>query len=130
MEPGSASDSAKLVVTVARGGQRRPLSALVAPFGRDGDERAAIVFLSDPDGGAETREQALERLFGLTPAEARLAASLASGHSLQASAKAAGVTHHTARTHLKHIFVKTQTKRQAELVRLLVGSPAALVRDA
>ena len=36
------------------------------------------------------------------------------------------ITLNTARTHLKQVFEKTGTKRQAELVRLLLQSPAAL----
>jgi DNA-binding CsgD family transcriptional regulator len=60
--------------------------------------------------------------FGLTPAEARLAARLAAGDALQTAADRLGVTYGTARQYLKSVFAKTETHRQAELVaRLLSG---------
>lgn len=72
---------------------------------------------SDPSGPVD---QSLLRLaFGLTPAEARLAARLGLGDSLRAVAEREGVTFETARTRLKSVFAKTQTKRQAELALLV-----------
>ena len=47
---------------------------------------------------------------------------LANGNSLVDSAKAMHVTEQTARSYLKQIFVKTETNRQAELVRLMLTS--------
>jgi DNA-binding CsgD family transcriptional regulator len=41
-------------------------------------------------------------------------------------AQALHVTRNTAKTHLKNIFEKTGTKRQAELVRLLLRSAATV----
>ena len=37
-----------------------------------------------------------------------------------------GISRETARTHLKHIFAKTGTQRQAELVGLVLGGPAPM----
>jgi DNA-binding CsgD family transcriptional regulator len=69
-------------------------------------------------------------LFDLSPAEARLAASLAAGLSMAETAEANGITLATARTYLNRVFAKTGTHRQGELVALArsvtsVGSPAA-----
>ncbi len=61
----------------------------------------------------------LHGLFDLTPREAQLCAALAAGHSLKASAASLGMNFSTARAHLEHIFSKTGTHRQAELVLLL-----------
>ncbi|MCL2713451.1 MAG: LuxR C-terminal-related transcriptional regulator [Alphaproteobacteria bacterium] len=61
------------------------------------------------------------RIFGLTPAEARLAALLAQGLSLEAAAEKLGVKIQTVRNQLKAIFAKTDTNRQAQLVSLLAG---------
>jgi len=58
----------------------------------------------------------LEAKFALSPAEARLVAHLFAGASLRSSAKALGVTYETVRGHLKSVFQKTGTHRQAELV--------------
>ena len=61
----------------------------------------------------------LRRHFGLTPAEARLALHLVAETLRSAEAKLS-ITYETARTHLKHIFNKTGTCRQAELVVAIV----------
>ena len=57
--------------------------------------------------------------FGLTVAETRLAAKLASGAGLGAAASSLGVSRETARSQLKAVFAKTNTRRQAELAGLL-----------
>jgi DNA-binding CsgD family transcriptional regulator len=64
-------------------------------------------------------ETVLRQALGLTPAEARLARALASGHDMEESAKLLGIRMTTARTQLRAIFGKSNTRRQAELVRLL-----------
>ena len=58
-------------------------------------------------------------IFRLTPAEARLAARLACGESLEEASERLAVSLGTARNQLKAIFTKTETNRQAELVALL-----------
>ena len=58
----------------------------------------------------------LQRLFGLTPAEAEMTARLANGESLEAIAEARGVCVNTVRTQLRTVFKKTGTHRQGELV--------------
>jgi DNA-binding CsgD family transcriptional regulator len=57
--------------------------------------------------------------FGLSPAEAKLAAIVASGMDLQMAAQELGVARDTARNQLKAIFAKTGAHRQSELVELL-----------
>jgi DNA-binding CsgD family transcriptional regulator len=63
---------------------------------------------------------ALRTAYGLTPAEARLAAALDGSASLKDVADRFGITSMTARTQLRAIFRKTNTARQAELVRLIL----------
>jgi len=58
--------------------------------------------------------------FGLTPAEARLALHLAAGDTLRSAEAKLSIRYETARTHLKSIFQKTGTCRQAELVVAIV----------
>jgi DNA-binding CsgD family transcriptional regulator len=58
--------------------------------------------------------------FGLTPAEARLALHLVAGETLRSAEAKLSITYETARTHLKNIFDKTGTCRQAELVVAIV----------
>lgn len=86
---------------------------------------AAVVLVTDPDRPLEATG-VLERLYGLTAAEARLARVVASGRSLHEAADALGITLNTARWTLKNVFAKTDTDRQAALVRLLLTGPAAI----
>ena len=59
--------------------------------------------------------------YGLTPAEAKLAIFIAEGIDLENAAKRLCVSVQTVRSQLKSIFAKTQVKRQAELVALLLS---------
>lgn len=58
-------------------------------------------------------------IFGLTAKEARLATLLAEGRTLREAATSQRVAVSTARTHLEHIFRKTETRQQSELVARL-----------
>ena len=104
----------------------RPLSVTVAPlrgFNSSFSQRpAAVLFISDPDRNPELPVDLLKRCYGLTPAEARLTLVLLEGHSLKAAADSCGVTHNTAKSQLKIIFLKTQVQRQGELIRLLLNT--------
>jgi DNA-binding CsgD family transcriptional regulator/PAS domain-containing protein len=109
----------------------RPLSVLIAPmmpsaaFPLSQSPRVAI-FISDPEAPQPTNAERLMAMFDLTPAESRMAGQLLQGKSVVEAADALGITQQTARVHLKRIFGKTYTKRQSELMRLLLNSPAAL----
>ena len=66
--------------------------------------------------------------FGLTPAEARLALHLAAGETLRSAEAKLSMTYETARTHLKSVFQKTGTCRQAELVVTIVTAIPGCMR--
>jgi DNA-binding CsgD family transcriptional regulator len=65
----------------------------------------------------DTRQ--LRSHFGLTDAQAKLAIEIAKGEGLKACARRLGIAVSTGRSHLKQIFEKTETRRQAELVRVI-----------
>ena len=67
----------------------------------------------------------LSDCFGLTPAEARLTVELSSGKTLGEIARDRNVSDATLRTQLRAALSKTDTVRQVDLVRLLVGLPAS-----
>ncbi len=106
---------------------RRALSVMVTPLRAGaqpewvpGSLPAAVVLVADPDAEAATVAPGqLRALYGLTPAEAALAARVASGGGVKAAARALGIAPSTARTHLHRVFDKTGTARQAELAALL-----------
>ena len=74
---------------------------------------------SEPPEIGPVIERRLRMLYGLTPAEAAVAARLAVGEGMQATADALGVTVATARTHAKRAFDKTGIRRQSGLARLI-----------
>lgn len=119
------------VLAVPRASGRRPYELWVCPLPASsarlgGGAGAAVVLLADPEERAEPPEALLQRLHGLTPAEARLAARLAMGEALADAADALGVARETARNQLKQVFAKTDTHRQAELVALLLRGALGL----
>lgn len=65
--------------------------------------------------------QQLIDLFGLSPAEARLARALAQGETVDTWAAASALKPSTLRTQLQAVFTKTGVKRQPDLVRLLTA---------
>jgi DNA-binding CsgD family transcriptional regulator len=81
---------------------------------------SAIAILTDLESAnAGAAETGLQQSFGLTPAEARLAAKLATGDALPDIAKSDRVARETLRTRLKSVFDKTGTSRQTELALLV-----------
>jgi DNA-binding CsgD family transcriptional regulator len=128
---GKFRDRATNAFSVQRLAGQRPLSVLVSPVSdklgsKASDEPAAIVYIGDPERILDIDQQRLCQLYGLTRAEARVAALLATGYRLDEAAHHLGLVYETARKHLKHVFGKTGTDRQAELVRLLVTGPAVV----
>lgn len=110
---------------------RAPLSLVFMPL-RDGhsimqaDASARVLLVvNDPESIRRVDPLLVGRLHGLTSTEALLASALAEGKTLAEFALDRGCSEQTARTHLKRVLEKTQTRRQAELVRLLLGSAAA-----
>jgi DNA-binding CsgD family transcriptional regulator/PAS domain-containing protein len=106
---------------------RAPLTVLVIPHRArltwmDLLRPRAILFITDPAEAAVVRRESLRQDFGLTPAEAGFTREVLKADGLQAAADRLGISLTTARTHLAHVFDKTGTRRQAELVRLILQS--------
>lgn len=83
---------------------------------------AVSLFITDPDADVAAGDDRLRTAFGLTNAEAKLAARLAAGDDLRSAADHLGVTYGTARVRLAQVFQKTGTCRQGELIRLLLST--------
>lgn len=118
-------------ISLPRPSGLRPLAALVAPLGRTPfDIRVkpptAVLFVADPERRHQPPGDLLARLYGLTPMEARVAVAMLSGSTLTKVAETLGITRNTARTHLQQVYLKTETRRQTELVKLLLAGPAGL----
>jgi DNA-binding CsgD family transcriptional regulator len=83
------------------------------------DRAVFLVIIADLSTPRPTNTAVLQRGFGLTRCEARLAAALSTGSSLNEIASRRGVEIGTIRGQLKSVFIKTETKRQPELVSML-----------
>ena len=79
----------------------------------------AVAFITDPSQQVRPMPVVLQNLFGLTPAECRIALLLADGRSAKEIAQVVGVAANTMKSHLSSIFSKTSTSGQVQLVRLL-----------
>lgn len=82
---------------------------------------SALVVIIDPENLPEPPITVLRRLFGLTHAEALVATAVLRGDGLRRIAEELSLSLSTVKTHLQHVFDKTDTHRQAELVRLLMS---------
>ena len=112
-------------MALATASRRLPLSVLVAPvrserFVLTGGGRSVIVCVTDLEAGVSLPEQRLRDLFALSSAEAKVAMALFRGLSPREAAAELGTSFYTVRSQLVSIFAKTQTNRQAELVRLMM----------
>ncbi len=120
-------------LALARPSARRPLAVLVAPFAAARSEQlmpgrrpAVVVLVSDPETTPQPAPEILAQLYGLTAREAALVVLLLDGLDLRDAAERLGLAMNTVRTHLRAVFNKTGTRRQAELVSLLLRSVASL----
>jgi DNA-binding CsgD family transcriptional regulator len=110
---------------VERAPGKRPYGLMVTPLPRrhallSALRPAVCVVITDPGSDPLIPVERLRAVFGLTEAEGRLAALLASGEDLRATADKLGITYGTARARLAEIFEKTETRRQGELINLLL----------
>jgi DNA-binding CsgD family transcriptional regulator len=88
------------------------------------EQPTAAVYVIDPGATRPLNEDNLRELYGLTRAEAAIAALLTQGCTAEEAAKRTGVTMNTIRTHLKRTLEKTGCRRQAELVALVLRTSA------
>jgi DNA-binding CsgD family transcriptional regulator len=92
-----------------------PRSAVLPPD--KGCPVAGLVIVGCQPGTTD-RINVFADLFALTSAEAHVVSQLISGGCLTKAATRLNIAPSTARSHLTHIFEKTDTHRQAELVRV------------
>jgi DNA-binding CsgD family transcriptional regulator len=82
---------------------------------------AAILLIDDPVRRRRQQADALQKNFGFTPAEAKLALEMLKGDGRAAAAGRCGISINTARTQLSSIFEKARVTRQAELIKVLMA---------
>lgn len=94
-----------------------------------GMEGRALLMLRDPNSDSTLAPELLRQLFGLSPAESRLAAALCVGSTLDEYAERAGVAIGTARYQLKQVMAKTDVSKQSQLVQRLCTSVVFHMRN-
>lgn len=85
-----------------------------------GSNGSHLLLVFDPEEQAAFAVPALQAVFRLTNAEARLVGQLLQGRTPSEAARELGVTIHTVRTYLKRLYLKLGVKSQAMLVRKLL----------
>ena len=116
---GNALDCKPVRLATRRGA---PLIVRIEPFGErlaDAFHGAAALALIEDLGAQFHAPILLKQLFGLTAAEAIIADLVAQGCSPAEIAARQAIQYETVRSHLRSIFRKTETSRQAELSALL-----------
>lgn len=112
------------VVTIDGPSAGHPIMISIRPAGKlfCSDTReyrdVAIVSAKNPEKFGQSQVCAFSKLYQLTPAQARLTGLILSGHSRTGAAERLKVSENTVRSHLKQIFLKTNTHGQMDLVQL------------
>ncbi|MDH5750299.1 MAG: helix-turn-helix transcriptional regulator [Rhodospirillales bacterium] len=86
-------------------------------------EPVAVLFITDPDRPQEAPPELLQRLYGLTPAEAKVVEQLVAGSSVNEISETLDLSIYTVREYLSIAFEKTGTKRQGELIKRILSTP-------
>ena len=82
---------------------------------------AAALFVCKASLAAPSAPQAIGSAFKLTPTELRVLMAIVEVGGVPEIATAFGIAETTVRTHVTHLFEKTGTARQADLVKLVAG---------
>lgn len=131
----TALDTRSIAIPLAgRGGE--PFTAHVLPLTSGERRRAgalfsasAVLFVRRATIDLPAAIGAASQLYGFTPAETRVLTVLIEVGGAAPVAGILGVARRTVQTHLEHLFEKTGTRRQAELVKLIAGYDAPVRRQ-
>lgn len=108
------------VVVRRDGARQKPLVLHAVPLSHHAQPGpSTMIILVDLEDTPQPTPEALQKIFGLTPTESKLALDIACGKSLDEIATDYSISIATARKHLASIFAKTHTNRQADLMALL-----------
>lgn len=115
-------------VMLQREQQENSVSALVCALPQATAENSwqrpgVAVFLSASHFRQRASKTLLMELFDLTPTEARVAGALAGSARKADIAEELGITQTTVAFHMRNLFDKTRTHRQADLIALILAGP-------
>jgi DNA-binding CsgD family transcriptional regulator/PAS domain-containing protein len=87
----------------------------------------AVMFVRKPSFDVPSPAETIAKRHQLTPSELRVLLGIVEVGGVPEVAKALGLSDTTVKTHLRHVFEKTSTTRQADLVKLVAGFANPLV---
>lgn len=113
-------------MTCSRPSSRRPYALHVLPLSPQAIDlvsrkTVAMIVIVDPERRPRAIDDRLRQLYGFTATEAAVAQLVLNGEGLGPISDELMLSRDTVKTHMRHIFLKTGTHRQAELVRLLLA---------
>jgi DNA-binding CsgD family transcriptional regulator/PAS domain-containing protein len=103
-----------------------PLTSGARRRAGDSFSATAAVFLRKVKFEAPSPMKLMAKLYKLTPSEIRVLASLIDVGGVPAVAKQLGLSENTVRTHVQHVFEKTDVRRQVDLVTLVAAHTSPL----
>ncbi len=123
---GGEGPGTRQIILQGEGEQTLMVSIVPIVTGEFVAEDAFALLIDDIRPPPASSARTLAKAFRLTPAEARLVDRLLSGGNLREAAEALGISHNTAKTHLKAVFAKTGVNSQGALTRLaMAATPTA-----
>ena len=90
----------------------------------DAGTAAAALFVRRIMVASQSPLEVAARRYGLTPSELRVLAAVLDAGRITEIAERLGISKATVKTHLNHLLAKTGTRRQNDLIRLIVGGGA------
>lgn len=122
-EAGAAGADRLASLSLPRPSGQRDLLAIACTLPGDGERQGQVaLFVCDPERRPAMPASALADLFGLTPTEAEVARALAHGSRPEGIAETLDVSSTTVAFHMRNLFQKTGTHRQADLVALILSA--------
>jgi DNA-binding CsgD family transcriptional regulator len=128
-EAAGATEPKRLLLKLERASGQPAYRMQVRKVDADTCQESAARYLMtvfDPHAARAVEHEVLLDLYGLTPAEAAIAAQLFSGRCVNEAASATGSSPRTVRAHLRSIFRKCEVESQAQLLLLLALGPRNL----
>ena len=104
------------------------LTLLVVSVGKQTAGHGVAIFMDSGGGFFNISEDTLKSVYSLTQSEAELLLRMVQGETLAEISAARSVTLHTVRAQLKAVFAKTDTNRQASLIKKVLTGPAVLMQ--
>ena len=113
-------------MAVSRALPRQRVALHVSPVSEDGEDPrrsriGALVLVVDPAARADIDPRQVADALALTPAESRIAVSLAQGMTIDDIAAETGRSRTTVKWHIRHIYDKHGLSRQIELAQLVTS---------